>query len=180
MIEALKSCDAVYCSRASGRDNIPRLNQLGNALFQGIMRHVYRFEARDYATGLYGIKKRHLQKMRISSRGFAIDPEIAIKACQMKLKIHDIPIHYSPRIGQTKLSGFNAGFDHLRTMVRLLLWTPEPETRVGQPKVIVIMATYATELLKDVQEAARLVAVCIETPMTFLSSVFRARSVPPR
>jgi glycosyltransferase involved in cell wall biosynthesis len=124
MTEALESCDAVYCSRASGRDNIPRLNQLGNALFQGVMRHVYRFEACDYATGLYGMKKRHLQKMRISSRGFAIEPEIAIKACRMKLNIRDIPIHYQTRIGQTKLSGPSAGFDHLRIMMKLLLWSP--------------------------------------------------------
>ena len=122
MTEALESCDAVYCSRASGRDNIPRLNRIGNALFQGIMRHVYHFEACDYATGMYGMKKRHLQKMRISSRGFAIEPEIAIKACRMKLKVYDIPIHYQPRIGQAKLSGFNAGIDHLRTMTTLLFW----------------------------------------------------------
>ena len=124
MTEALESCDVVYCSRASGRDNIPRLNRLGNAFFQGVMRHVYHFEACDYATGLYGIKKCHLDKMKISSRGFAIEPEIAIKACRMKLKIRDILIQYQPRIGQAKLSGFNAGFDHLRTMMKLLLWSP--------------------------------------------------------
>ena len=124
MTEALESCDAVYCSRASGRDNIPRFNRLGNAIFQGIMRHVYRFKASDYATGLYGIKKSHLQRMEISSEGFAIEPEIAIKACRMNLKMRDIPIHYQQRIGQTKLSGFNAGVDHLRTMAKLLFWRP--------------------------------------------------------
>ena len=126
MIQALESCDAVYCSRASGRDNIPRFNRLGNAVFQGIMRHIYRFDPCDYATGLYGMKKRHLQEMRISSSGFAIEPEIAIKACRMKLMIRDIPIQYHQRIGQPKLSGFNAGLDHLRTMVKLLLWRPRP------------------------------------------------------
>ena len=124
MIESLESCDAVYGSRASGRDNIPRFNRLGNALFQGIMRYVYHFEPGDYATGLYGMKTRYLQKMRVSSDGFAVEPEIAIKACRMKLKIHEIPVHYRERIGQPKLSGFNAGFDHLRTMVKLLLWRP--------------------------------------------------------
>jgi glycosyltransferase involved in cell wall biosynthesis len=124
MSEALKTCDAVYCSRASGRDNIPRFNRLGNAVFQGIMRRVYRFEASDYSTGLYGMKKRHLQKMRISSNGFAIEPEIAIKACRMRLKMHEIHIHYHQRIGQTKLSGLNAGIDHLRTMTKLLFWRP--------------------------------------------------------
>jgi glycosyltransferase involved in cell wall biosynthesis len=124
MIEALESCDAVYGSRASGRDNIPRFNRLGNAVFQGIMKRVYHFEPRDYATGLYGMKKRHLQRMRISSTGFAVEPEIAIKACRMRLKMHEICIQYHPRIGQSKLSGLNAGIAHLRTMTRLLVWRP--------------------------------------------------------
>ena len=62
--------------------------------------------------------------MGISSTGFAIEPEIAIKACRMNLRIRDIPIHYQQRIGQTKLSGFNAGVDHLRTMTKLLFWRP--------------------------------------------------------
>jgi hypothetical protein len=124
MAEALESWDAVYCSRASGRDNIPRFNRLGNAVFQGIMRHIYGFEACDYATGLYGMKKHHLQEMKISSSGFAIEPEIAIKACRMRLKIREIPIQYRQRIGEPKLSGLDAGLDHLRTMTKLLLWRP--------------------------------------------------------
>jgi hypothetical protein len=52
----------------------------------------------------------------------------------MNLKIHDIPIHYQPRIGQTKLSGFNAGFDHLRTMMKLLLWSPGQRHEWADPK----------------------------------------------
>jgi glycosyltransferase involved in cell wall biosynthesis len=135
MIETLESCDAVYCSRASGRDNIPRVNRLGNAVFQGIMRHVYRFEACDYATGLYGMKKRHLHNMGISSTGFAIEPEIAIKACRMKLKIRDIPIQYHQRIGQPKLSSFKAGLDHMRTMVKLIPWRPQSPGKSQQQRV---------------------------------------------
>jgi glycosyltransferase involved in cell wall biosynthesis len=124
MAEALAFSDVVYCSRARGRDNIPRLNRLGNAFFQNVLKYVYGFEACDYSTGLYGIRKRHLQKMRIDSRGFAIEPEIAIKASRMKLKMHDIPIQYQPRIGKPKLCSFSAGFEHLKTVFRLLLWHP--------------------------------------------------------
>jgi glycosyltransferase involved in cell wall biosynthesis len=124
MTEALESCDVVYCSRASGRDHIPRFNRLGNAIFQGIMRHVYRFKGSDYSTGLYGIKRAHLHRMNISSEGFAVEPEIAVKACRMNLRIREIPIHYQQRVGQSKLSSFNAGVDHLRTMAKLLFWRP--------------------------------------------------------
>lgn len=124
MAQELAFSDVVYCSRAGGRNNIPRLNRVGNALFQNMLKYVYGFGARDYSTGLYGIKKRYMEKMRIDSRGFAIEPEIAIKATRMKLKMRDIPIQYDPRIGRPKLCGFSAGFEHLKTILRLLLWRP--------------------------------------------------------
>ncbi len=125
MTQALESCDLVYGSRASGRDNIPRFNQLGNAFFQGIMRRVFRFQAGDYATGLYGIRKRYLNTMSISSGGFAIEPEIAIKASRMNLRVRDIPVRYEQRIGETKLCSFGAGWQHLKIMARLATWRPD-------------------------------------------------------
>jgi glycosyltransferase involved in cell wall biosynthesis len=125
MTRALESCDLVYGSRASGRDNIPRFNQLGNAFFQGIMRRVFRFQAGDYSTGLYGIKKRYLSRMRISSGGYAIEPEIAIKASRMNLRVRDMPVRYEQRIGATKLCGYKAGWQHLKIMARLAMWRPE-------------------------------------------------------
>jgi hypothetical protein len=100
------------------------MNRLGNAIFQGFMKYVYGFRASDYATGLYGIRRRHLQNMDVCSRGFAIEPEIAIKASRMKLKVLDIPIQYEQRIGKAKLSGLKAGWQHLEIMGRLALWQP--------------------------------------------------------
>jgi glycosyltransferase involved in cell wall biosynthesis len=124
MVEALESCDVVYCSRSIGRDNIPRFNRLGNKVFQSLIRYVYGFRASDYATGLYGIKKRYLKMMDIDSCGFAIEPEIAIKASRMKLRVKEIPIEYRPRLGKAKLSGPKAGIEHLKIIVSLLLWRP--------------------------------------------------------
>jgi glycosyltransferase involved in cell wall biosynthesis len=125
MIHALESCEAVYCSRTGGRDNIPRMNRLGNAMFQSIMKHAYGFSASDYATGLYGIRKHHLQRMDLSSTGFAIEPEIAIKASRMNLKVRDIPVQYEQRIGKAKLCGLSAGWQHLKIMAKLAAWHPK-------------------------------------------------------
>lgn len=124
MTEALETCDLVYGSRATGRDNIPLFNQLGNAVFQGIMRRIYRFQAGDYSTGLYGIRKCCLSRMGISSGGFAIEPEIAIKASRMKLRVREIPVRYESRIGETKLHSWKAGWQHLKIMARLGAWRP--------------------------------------------------------
>jgi glycosyltransferase involved in cell wall biosynthesis len=124
MMEALESCDAVYASRNEGRQNIPRFNRVGNAIFQRMIRYVYGFEASDYSTGLYGLRRRCLETMDISSRGFAIEPEIAIKASRMRLRVKEIPIEYRPRLGEAKLRGPKAGMEHLKTILGLLLWRP--------------------------------------------------------
>ena len=127
MIDLLATSDVVYCSRSSGRDNIPFLNRIGNQVFHNSIRYAYGFQGRDYATGLYGIRKSHLEGMDIVSSGFAIEPEIAIKASRMKLRIHDIPIEYQPRKGKPKLGSFKAGWEHTKTIVGLLNWQPPQE-----------------------------------------------------
>ena len=60
--------------------------------------------------------------MGLSSRGFAIEPEIAIKAGRMKLSTLEIPITYRPRVGETKLNAFKVGLEDMRTILGLLFW----------------------------------------------------------
>jgi len=131
MTEALISYDLVYGSRTYGRENIPRFNQFGNYMFQSMMRGIYGFQATDYATGLYGLKKVHWEKMQVSSNGFSIEPEVALKASRMKLRVKDIPIKYGARLGATKLGSFKAGYEHLKTILGHAFWRPVHETKEG-------------------------------------------------
>jgi len=124
MYEALETCDVVYGSRVIGRNNIPRRNRLGNAIFQRLMRLIYGFKAADYSTGLYGIRKHYLEMMELSSAGFSIEPEIAIKASRMGLRVRDIPIEYRPRVGKAKLRWLDAGYAHLKTILSFVFWRP--------------------------------------------------------
>ncbi len=131
MIEALKSCDAVYGSRANGRQNIPRFNRLGNTIFQNMMKYIYGFKASDYSTGLYGVKKHYLDMMEIKSGGFNIEVEIAIKASRMKLQVKEILVDYLPRLGTSKLCGWKVGVGHLKTMASHLAWhAPQHNTHI--------------------------------------------------
>ncbi|MBN2099414.1 MAG: glycosyltransferase family 2 protein [Dehalococcoidia bacterium] len=132
MVQILECCEAVYCARSTGRHNIPLMNRLGNAAFQAIMKYGYGFHASDYSTGLYGIRKHQLQRMNICSRGFAIEPEIAIKVSRMNLGVREIPIHYEERIGKSKLSGLQVGWQHLRIMLKLATWHPGPAGKMAR------------------------------------------------
>jgi len=49
-----------------------------------------------------------------------------MKAGRLKLKTLDISITYAPRVGKTKLPPIKAGFEHLRLILSLLFWKPEP------------------------------------------------------
>lgn len=122
---ALEKYDMVVASRVIGRDNIPTFNRIGNTILRHTIRHLYGFNANDPLTGLYGLKKSHLEKMALHSEGFGIESEIALKAASQGLQIKDIPINYQERIGEAKLSGLRDGYRILRTILsHLSLYSP--------------------------------------------------------
>ena len=122
MAEALNDYDIVVCSRKYGRGNIPRFNRVGNWLFRTMIGNIYGFKPYDPCTGLYGAKKRYLQLMKLSSKRFAIEPEISIKGSRMKLRMLEIPIAYGARVGSAKLSAIRVGFEDLWTILKFTFW----------------------------------------------------------
>ncbi len=122
MTDALNDYDMVVCSRKYGRGNIPRFNRIGNWLFRTMIRNIYGFKPYDPCTGLYGAKKRCLKLMNLSSKRFAIEPEISIKGSRMKLKMLEIPIAYRARVGSAKLSAIKVGFEDLWTILKFTFW----------------------------------------------------------
>lgn len=125
MASELGKADMVVGSRKTGRQQIPAFNRVGNAIFRGAIRHLYGFKAHDPLTGLYGIRKTHLSRMRLDSDGFCIEAEIAIKAARMGLRISDIPIEYGSRVGEAKLRGLQDGYQIFQTILRMLaLYNP--------------------------------------------------------
>ena len=125
MATELDKADMVVGSRRRGKQQIPAFNRVGNAVFRGAIRHLYGFKANDPLTGLYGMKKTHLNEMRLASDGFCIEAEIAIKAARMGLRISDIPIEYRPRVGEAKLRGLQDGSQIFGTILRMLaLYNP--------------------------------------------------------
>jgi glycosyltransferase involved in cell wall biosynthesis len=119
IVRQLGSYDLVRCVRSDGRDNIPLLNRLGNKLFDGLIKSMHRVEGDDVLSGLYGLHKQHLGKMRLGANGFDIESEIMIKAQAMKLQSHSLPIQYNERIGEKKLSPVRDGIKILMRVFSL-------------------------------------------------------------
>jgi len=114
----LEGFDLVVASRAKGRENIPRFNRIGNFIFSSLIRYLHGSKVKDPLSGLYGLKKAHFERMQLYSRGFTIETEIAIKAARMKLKVTEIPIEYSSRLGKQKLGGIKHGWQILKVILK--------------------------------------------------------------
>lgn len=125
------SYDLVYASRRGSRSHIPAFNRMGNALFRWAIRGLYGFKPYDPCTGLCGVRKKHLERMQLRAMKFAIEPEIAMKAGRMKLRMLDMPIEYRPRIGQAKLNGIKVGFEDTSAILGHLFWRPPRNHRDG-------------------------------------------------
>jgi histidinol-phosphate phosphatase family protein len=121
--EALRQYDMVMGSRRYGQENIPTFNRFGNFVLRNVIRTIYHFKPYDPLTGLWGIKKGCLLVCSPTVR-FAPDAQICMKAARMKLRMFDVPITYTPRVGRTKLPPVRAGLEHLRLIISLLYWTP--------------------------------------------------------
>ncbi|MCG8401782.1 MAG: glycosyltransferase family 2 protein [Firmicutes bacterium] len=117
---ALYISDMALASRKTGHQNIPAFNRIGNAIFRNLIKYIYGFSGYDPLTGLYGIKKRYIESMRLESSGFGIEAEICIKASRMGLKVKDIHIEYRDRIGQAKLNGLKDGYKICITILKYL------------------------------------------------------------
>lgn len=94
---------------------------IGNPALSMIMRTLFNTRVKDSHCGLRLIKKTLLDKLRLESDGMELASEMIIKASQQKMRIKEIDISYYPRIGESKLNGFNDGWKHLKMM---LIYSP--------------------------------------------------------
>lgn len=121
MLRLLDDYDIVLGARNVGRGNIPFMNRLGNTALRLAIRAVSGFGATDPLTGLYGIRREHLDAMELRSDGFGIEAEIAMKSARLGLRHIDYPIGYAERIGRSKLNPIRDGSVIARTIVGLAL-----------------------------------------------------------
>ena len=94
---------------------------VGNPMLSAMMRYMFHNHVKDTHSGLRIIKKSSLEKLKLQSAGMEIASEMIIKASKMQMKIKEVNVSYSPRIGESKLKSFNDGWKHLKMM---LLYSP--------------------------------------------------------
>jgi glycosyltransferase involved in cell wall biosynthesis len=90
---------------------------IGNPVLTGILNLFFRTGVRDAHCGMRAIRRSALSRLDLRTTGMEFASEMVIRAGKERLVIEEIPIHYHPREGQSKLSSFRDGWRHLRFLL---------------------------------------------------------------
>jgi hypothetical protein len=90
---------------------------IGNPVLTGVLNLFFRTGVRDAHCGMRAVRRDALPRLDLRTTGMEFASEMVIRAGKAKLDIAEIPIHYHPREGDSKLSSFRDGWRHLRFLL---------------------------------------------------------------
>jgi glycosyltransferase involved in cell wall biosynthesis len=90
---------------------------IGNPVLSGILNLFFRTGVRDAHCGMRAVRRDALPRLDLRTTGMEFASEMVVRAGKERLAISEIPIHYHPREGESKLSSFRDGWRHLRFLL---------------------------------------------------------------
>jgi glycosyltransferase involved in cell wall biosynthesis len=115
-----KGADLVMGNRMKGIEPgaMPWLHRyVGNPLLSGILNLFFSTGVRDAHCGMRAVRRDVLPNLDLRTTGMEFASEMVVRAGKERLAIAEIPIHYHPREGESKLSSFRDGWRHLRFLL---------------------------------------------------------------
>ena len=117
---ALKGTDLVIGSRMAGEDSrMPFTRRVGNFFFATLLTLLSRQKVTDSASGMRVFKRETLEHIYPLPDGLNLTPVMSTRAVHEGIRIEEIPIPYSERVGRSKLSVIRDG----RIFMQSMLWT---------------------------------------------------------
>src|SRR5581483_1300603 len=114
------NADIVVGSRMSGSSSeMPLIRRVGNFAFARMLSLLSGVRVQDTASGMRVFRKSALPRLYPLPNGLDFTPAMTTRALHENLKIIEVPIAYSERIGRSKLSVVRDGMRFTNTMV----WT---------------------------------------------------------
>jgi glycosyltransferase involved in cell wall biosynthesis len=90
---------------------------IGNPLLTGVLNLFFRTGVSDAHCGMRALRRDVLPVLDLRTLGMEFASEMVIRASKEHLRIAEVPIHYRPRGGESKLSSFRDGWRHLRFLL---------------------------------------------------------------
>ncbi len=115
-----QNADLVIGSRMSGaHSDMPPLRRVGNLAYSGLLSLIGNTVVRDTTSGMRLLRKEALPQLYPLPDGLDFTPAMSTRAIHESLKIVEVPIPYSERVGSSKLSVVRDGFRFTNSIV----WT---------------------------------------------------------
>jgi glycosyltransferase involved in cell wall biosynthesis len=90
---------------------------IGNPVLSGVLNLFFKTGIRDAHCGMRALRRDVLPQLDLRTPGMEFASEMVIRASKEQLDIRELPIHYHPRGGQSKLATFRDGWRHLRFLL---------------------------------------------------------------
>jgi glycosyltransferase involved in cell wall biosynthesis len=117
---AMNGAELVIGSRMAGEESkMPLVRRIGNLLFATLLSILGWQRVTDSASGMRVFKRNSLERMYPLPNGLNLTPVQSTRAIHEGLKVVEVPIPYSERVGRSKLSALRDGTVFLQSMV----WT---------------------------------------------------------
>lgn len=119
-VAAMNGIDLVIGSRMAGEESqMPLTRRIGNFFFANLLTFLSRQKVTDSASGMRVFKREVLEQIYPLPDGLNLTPVMSTRALHEGIRIGEIPIPYSERVGRSKLSVIRDGRVFLQSMV----WT---------------------------------------------------------
>jgi hypothetical protein len=116
----MNGADLVIGSRMAGQDSqMPVTRRIGNLFFANLLSLVARQKVSDSASGMRVFRKDILERIYPLPDGLNLTPVMSTRALHEQITIEEIPIPYSERVGNSKLSVVRDGSVFLQSII----WT---------------------------------------------------------
>ncbi len=117
---AMRGSDLVIGSRLAGeRSQMPAMRRLGNLFFATMLSLVGRQRVSDSASGMRVFRRTAIDQIYPLPDGLNFTPVMSTRAIHENLKVTEVPIPYSERVGDSKLSVVRDGMRFMNSIV----WT---------------------------------------------------------
>jgi glycosyltransferase involved in cell wall biosynthesis len=115
-----QDADIVVGSRMAGtQSHMPRVRRLGNTIFARLVSLLSAQTISDSASGMRVFKKSLLERLYPLPDGLNLTPVMSIRALHEQVKMIEVPIPYSERVGRSKLNAVRDGV----TFAQSIVWT---------------------------------------------------------
>lgn len=119
-VKAMNGTDLVIGSRMSGAEShMPPMRRLGNFFFANLLSLISNQKVTDSASGMRVFKREVLERMYPLPDGLNLTPVMSTRAIHEGIRVLEVPIPYSERVGRSKLSVVRDGAIFLQSIV----WT---------------------------------------------------------